>query len=222
MQDLYSGAVKILEALATGQSWALSQAVRDPVLFLLVGVALLPLALILMFAFRQVKFIDKYLEPSLMVVIYLAIGGIIFVEVIRRFFFNLQAPWSTSLPAYLFLLLTWIGCAYNVKLRTHLSFGEFRAMMPPGIRMLLSLLDAVLWYVMAVVVMVATLRLTVSAAANFQLLLGTNDIMRWWFYICVPIAWLVLYARVLENLSDDYRKYREGQEFGQTNELARE
>ncbi len=222
MQDLFAGAAKIIEALASGQSWALSQAVRDPGLFLLVAVALLPAALVLMVIFRKLKFVDKYLEPSLMVVIYLVIGGVIFVEVIRRFMFNLQAPWSTSLPAYLFLLMTWIGCAYNVKLRTHLSFGEFRAAMPPSIRIWLSGLDAVLWYIMATVVMVATLRLTVSSAANFQLLLGTNDIMRWWFYICVPIAWLVLYARVLENLFEDIRKYRNGQEFGLTNELARE
>ncbi len=222
MQDLYAGAVRIIEALMAGQSWALSQAVRDPGLFLLVGVALIPLALILMLAFRKLPFVDRYFEPSLLVVIYLTIGGVIFVEVIRRFIFNVQAAWSTSLPAYLFLLMTWIGCAYNVKLRTHLSFGEFRAAMRPSIRIWLSGLDALLWYIMALVVIVATLRLTVSSAANFQLLLGTNDVMRWWFYICVPLAWLVLYARVLENLLTDIRKYRSGQEFGMTNELARE
>jgi TRAP-type C4-dicarboxylate transport system permease small subunit len=154
--------------------------------------------------------------------IYLTIAMIIFVEVIRRFFFNVQAPWSTTLPPYLFLLLTWIGCAYNVKLRAHLSFGEVRAMMPPGGKLALCILDAVLWYVMAVIVMVATLRLTANSAANFQILLGTDDVMRWWFYICVPVAWLVLYARVIENLVEDVRKYREGREFGLTNELARE
>jgi TRAP-type transport system small permease protein len=95
-------------------------------------------------------------------------------------------------------------------------------MMSPSGKLALSFLDAILWYVMAVVVMVATLRLTVSSAANFQLLLGTNDIMRWWFYICVPIAWLILYARVIENLAEDVRNYREDREFGLTNDLARE
>jgi hypothetical protein len=43
---------------------------------------------------------------------------------------------------------------------------------------------------MAVIVVVATLRLTANSAANFQILLGTDDVMRWWFYICVPLAWL--------------------------------
>jgi TRAP-type transport system small permease protein len=222
MQETFSGVSAILQALFAGESWALSQAVRDPALFWLVGVALLPAAFVLMLVFRKVRLLDEYLEPTAMFLMYMAMATIIFIEVIRRFFFNVQAPWSTSLPAYLFLLLTWVGCAYNVKLRSHLSFGEVRAMMSPSGKLALSFLDAILWYVMAVVVMVATLRLTVSSAANFQLLLGTNDIMRWWFYICVPIAWLILYARVIENLAEDVRNYREDREFGLTNDLARE
>lgn len=222
MQEIMSGVSAILQALFAGESWALSQAVREPALFWLVGVVLLPAAFVVMLVFRKVKLLDRYFEPTAMFFMYMAMAMIIFVEVIRRFFFNVQAPWSTSLPAYLFLLLTWVGCAYNVKLRTHLSFGEVRAMMPPAAKLALSFLDAFLWYVMAVVVMVATLRLTVSSAANFQLLLGTNDIMRWWFYICVPIAWLILYARVIENLIEDVRNYREDREFGLTSELGRE
>ncbi len=222
MQEILSGVSAILEALLAGDSWALSQAVRDPALTWLVAIVLPPAAFLLMLVFRKVKLLDEYFEPTAMFFMYMAMAMIIFIEVIRRFFFNVQAPWSTSLPAYLFLLLTWVGCAYNVKLRTHLSFGEVRAMMPPSGKLALSFLDAILWYVMAIVVMVATLRLTVSSAANFQLLLGTNDIMRWWFYICVPIAWLILYARVIENLLEDIRNYREDREFGLTNDLARE
>jgi TRAP-type C4-dicarboxylate transport system permease small subunit len=71
-------------------------------------------------------------------------------------------------------------------------------------------------------VVAATLRLTVNSAANFQLLLGTDNVMRWWFYICVPISWIILYARVLENLIADVRSYNAGREFGLANELARE
>ena len=222
MQELLTGFMAIWDAVLSGQSWAISRAIRNPALYWIVAMALLPAAFLVMMALRKIKILDRYLEPTAMFCIYLTIAAIIFVEVIRRCVFNVQAPWSTTLPPYLFLLLTWIGCAYNVKLRTHLSFGEFRAMMPPKGRLALSCLDAVLWYVMAVIVMVATLRLTANSAANFQMLLGTDNVMRWWFYICVPAAWLLLYARVLENLLQDIRNYRAGREFGLTNELARE
>lgn len=222
MQEVLSGIVAIWDALQGGQPFAISRAIRNPAFYWVVSGAILPLSIVIMIAFRKVRLLDRYLEPTAMFVIYMTIAMIIFIEVIRRFFFNVQVAWSTTLPPYLFLLLTWIGCAYNVKLRAHLSFGEVRAMMRPTMRLSMSFLDAFLWYVMAVIVVVATLRLAANSAANFQMLLGTDNVMRWWFYICVPISWLILYARVLENLTQDLQKYRAGQEFGLTNELARE
>jgi TRAP-type C4-dicarboxylate transport system permease small subunit len=222
MQEVFTTLVTLWESLIAGDPWSMAQAMRSPALFVILSVAILPLSYLVMLVFRRSRLLDRHLEPTAMFVIYLTIAMIIFVEVIRRFVFNVQAPWSTTLPPYLFLLLTWIGCAYNVKLRAHLSFGEVRAMMPPRGRLAMSFLDAILWYVMAVIVVAATLRLTVNSAANFQLLLGTDNVMRWWFYICVPISWIILYARVLENLIADVRSYNAGREFGLANELARE
>ncbi len=222
MQEAFTLAMAIWDALATGQIFGLPRTMRNPALYTIIAVLILPSALVLMLAFRKVRLLDRHLEPTAMFFIYMAIAAIIFVEVIRRVVFNVQVAWSTTLPPYLFLLLTWIGCAYNVKLRSHLSFGEVRAMMPPSGKLAMSFLDAILWYVIAVIVVGATLRLTASSAANFQMLQGTDNVMRWWFYICVPISWVILYARVLENLFRDIRDYRAGREFGQTNDLARE
>lgn len=222
MEEILTGIIALWNALMDGRPRGITRAVRDPSFYWVISFLILPLSLIIMMIFRKVKLLDRYLEPTAMFFIYMAIAMIIFVEVIRRFVFNVQVAWSTTLPPYLFLLLTWIGCAYNVKLRAHLSFGEVRAMMGPRARLVMSFVDAILWYVMAVIVVVATLRLTANSAANFQIMLGTDDVMRWWFYICVPVAWLILYARVLENLLADLRSYRAGQEFGLTNELARE
>jgi TRAP-type transport system small permease protein len=222
MQELLSAILNIWEALQSGESFMIARAIRHPVLYWMLAVSILPAAILIMGLFRAVPVLDRHLEPTAMFITYIGIAAIIFVEVIRRFVFSVQAPWSTTLPPYLFLLLTWIGCSYNVKLRTHLSFGEIRAGLPPAARLALSFLDAALWYVMAVIVMVATLRLTANSAANFQLLLGTDNVMRWWFYICVPIAWLVLYARVLENLVEDLRNFGAGREPGAGADLARE
>lgn len=222
MQEALSLAMAIWDALASGNTFSLPRMMRNPAFYTLIAVLILPAALLVMLLFRKVRILDRHLEPTAMFFIYMTIAAVIFVEVIRRFVFNVQVAWSTTLPPYLFLLLTWIGCAYNVKLRTHLSFGEVRAKMPPTGKLVMSFVDAILWYVIAVIVMAATLRLTASAAANFQMLQGTDNVMRWWFYICVPIAWVILYARVLENLFQDVRDYRAGRPLGLTNDLARE
>jgi TRAP-type C4-dicarboxylate transport system permease small subunit len=163
-----------------------------------------------MVLYRKVPFAERYLEPTVMVVAYLAIGGIIFAGVIQRFYLSGQPPWSTTLPPFLFLIMTWVGCSYNVKLRTHLAFAEFRTAMPPKGQIACLMLDAALWLGFAWVVIVTTFWKTVEAAANFRFMAGTNDVMQWWFLATVPVAFMLLSARVFENLFTDLRNFREG------------
>ncbi|CTQ49115.1 TRAP transporter small permease [Jannaschia donghaensis] len=166
--------------------------------------------LAVMWLYRTVTFTERYLEQTVMVVAYLAIGGIIFAGVIQRFYLSGQPPWSTTLPPFLFLIMTWVGCSYNVKLRTHLAFAEFRTAMPAKGQIACLVLDALLWLGFAWVVIVTTFWKTVEAAANFRFMAGTNDVMQWWFLATVPVAFLLLSGRVFENLFADLRNFRAG------------
>ena len=49
------------------------------------------------------RWLDDNAEKTVILVCYLSMTGIIFVEVIRRFAFGQQAPWSSTIPIYLFL-----------------------------------------------------------------------------------------------------------------------
>jgi TRAP-type C4-dicarboxylate transport system permease small subunit len=106
------------------------------------------------------------------------------------------------------MIMAWFGAAYNVRLRTHLSFSEFRSRMPRVGQMFCLVLDAVLWLGLAIVVVTTTLRLTANSAANFQIVLGTDNTMQWWFIATIPLAFVLLAGRVFENLSDDIHRYR--------------
>ena len=130
MSGLFDGAGEILSALAAGDSWMLSEAMRNPAIWPMGLVAMLAAAVLILIVYRVSPWFERNFESTVMVVSYLAIGGIIFVEVFRRFVLSQQAPWSTTLPPFLFLIMTWFGCSYNVKLRTHLAFAEFRTAMP--------------------------------------------------------------------------------------------
>lgn len=161
--------------------------------------------------YRVVPWIERNLESSLMVVSYLAIGGIIFVEVIRRFIFSTQFPWSTTIPGYLFLIMAWIGCSYNVRLRTHLSFSEFRTKMPVKPQMGLLFLDAVLWWGICLLVIVTATNVTANSGNNFMIVTGTDNVFVWWFMVTLPFSFVLLSGRVFQNLFDDIRKYRAGE-----------
>ncbi len=210
MTGWFTGTGAVLAALASGDSWEITQAMREPAVWPLGLIALLAGAGLLVAVYAAVPWVERNLESTIMVVSYLAIGGIIFVEVFRRFVLQQQAPWSTTLPPFLFLIMTWFGCSYNVKLRTHLAFAEFRTNMPRAGQMGCLMLDAVLWTVFSWVVFVTSLRVVANSATNFQIMLGTDGIMQWWFLLSVPLSFLLLVARVIENLMIDLRNYRCG------------
>ncbi|MDV7339626.1 TRAP transporter small permease subunit [Terasakiella sp. A23] len=210
MSSLFSELGTIFQAVASGDWFEISDALNSDAAYLFGVILVLGGGFIFMKTLQSITILDKYFERTVLVTTYLTIAFIIFIEVIRRFVFQVQAPWSTTLPPYLFLIMAWAGCAYNTKLRTHLSFAEFRMKLPRGGQMACLTLDAVLWLAFAMIVIVTSLKQTANSASNFQILLGTDNIMQWWFYAVVPVSWLILCARVMENLSEDFRNYREG------------
>ena len=166
---------------------------------------------LIMLIYRAVPFVERHLERSVMVYSYLAIALIIFWGVIDRFVFNDQEPWSTTIPPLLFMVMAWFGASYNVRLRTHLSFSEFRTAMPRGGQLACLILDAVLWFIFAVIVIVTTTRLVALSASNFQIVLGTDNIMQWWFLLAAPLSFFLMVGRVFQNLADDLHNWKTGE-----------
>ncbi|MEO1493289.1 MAG: TRAP transporter small permease subunit [Pseudomonadota bacterium] len=212
MPSWLEGLGAILAGLAANDAWMISEALNGPAAYIAGTILAIVGGSLVMFLFKMVPLLDKYFEKTVLVSTYLIIAAIIFVEVIRRFVFQVQAPWSTTLPPYLFLIMTWVGCAYNTRLRAHLRFTEVRVNLPRTGQFMCLTLDAILWVLFSIVVIVTTLKQTANSASNFQILLGTDNVMQWWFYICVPISWMVLSGRVIENWLDDLRRYREDEE----------
>lgn len=211
MTGWFQGTGEILSAVASGDSWMLSSAMQQPAVWPLGLIAMLTVSIVFLVLYRVSDWFERNFESTIMVVSYLAIGGIIFVEVFRRFVLSEQAPWSTTIPPFLFLIMTWFGCSYNVKLRTHLAFAEFRNAMPRAGQMACLVMDALLWIGFSWVVVVTSTRVVANSASNFQIMLGTDNVMQWWFLISVPLAFTVLVARVLENLLTDIANFRSGE-----------
>ena len=211
MGEMWSEAMAVVAALQTNDSWEISQAMRRPGAWLVGFVVTLGGGLIVLALYKLIPFLERNLDRTVMVTSYLVIAAVIFIEVFRRFVLSQQAPWSTTLPPFLFLIMAWFGCAYNVRLRTHLAFAEFRTAMGRTGQFICLILDAVLWFVFSWIVVVGAGRVAANSAANFQILLGTDDVLQWWFLISVPIAFVLLTARVLENLLEDIHNYRSGE-----------
>ena len=200
----------ILKSALAQDPWALKAAIRTDAAWVLGIIVAFVLGGGIAFAYRRFQFIEKNLERAFMVVSYLSIAFIIFWGVIDRFIFSNQQPWSTTVPPLLFMIMAWFGATYNVRLRSHLSFTEFRSRMGRKAQFACLCLDNILWMSFAIIVIVTTTRAVVLSASNFQIVLGTDNVMQWWFLLTAPIAFLLMAARVIENFIEDLGNFRSG------------
>ncbi|WP_319546399.1 TRAP transporter small permease [Ruegeria conchae] len=201
----------IFSAFLSQDSFEIQSALESDATWVLGAVVSAIGGFVIMLIYRAVPFVERHLERSVMVYSYLAIALIIFWGVIDRFVFNDQEPWSTTIPPLLFMVMAWFGASYNVRLRTHLSFSEFRTAMPRGGQLACLILDAVLWFIFAVIVIVTTTRLVALSASNFQIVLGTDNIMQWWFLLAAPLSFFLMVGRVFQNLADDLHNWKTGE-----------
>ena len=207
---MLSDIAEIFSAVLSNDAWMISESLKTDAAWVLGAIVTILGGTAFLVVYHYVPWIERKFEATVMVSTYLLIGVIIFVEVFRRFVLNVQAPWSTTLPPFLFLIMTWAGCAYNVKLRTHLAFAEFRANMARPMQFACLTLDAILWIVFSWIIVVTSTQVAANSASNFQILLGTDNVLQWWFLVSVPLSFILIAARAMENWMIDYKNLREG------------
>ncbi|MEO1544479.1 MAG: TRAP transporter small permease [Pseudomonadota bacterium] len=161
----------------------------------------------------MLRWIDRNVERILMITAYGTMALIIVWAVIDRFVFKQQAPWSTTIPIYLFIWVTWLGASYNVRARSHLAFTEFRSRFPYVLQFFCVLLDHVLWIGFASMVIYHSVHLVELLRDNYAIVPGTDDVMQWWFYCILPFGWSLLVIRSLQNIVEDIGRYSRKERF---------
>lgn len=162
------------------------------------------------YLYRAVPWLERNLERTIVVWSYIIMAAIIFFGVIQRFLLSGQPAWSTTIPPLIFMIMAWYGCSFNVRLRTHLSFDEFRSKFSRTGQIAALSMDALLWLMFCIVIVTTVSREVVRSYSNFQIVLGTDNTMQWWFLITIPIAFILMAGRVFENLFEDWDNYRNG------------
>ena len=212
MESLFADLGTIFSALQTQDAWEISDAFNSNAVWLFGAIFTFVGAAIVMVLYRFIPFLDQYLESSIMIVSYLLIAVIIFVSVVARFGFNYSESWTATIPPYWFLVMTWVGCSLNVRKRSHLSFNEIRTNLPRFGQLICLTLDMILWCTFSWLVVTVSLRFTAKSASNYAMVIGTDDTMKWWFLIIVPISFTVMAARAIQVYIEDIQNYRSGKD----------
>lgn len=168
----------------------------------------------------SLTWLNANLEKTVLLAAYTTCAGIIATEVFRRYVFAEQAPWSTTIPAYMFLWLTWVGAAYGVKIRAHLCFTEVRDNLPKKVQFILLQLDNLLFLAFAYIVITYSMQFLDLQMMNFATVPGTDNVPAWWFYSATPVGWALLVFRVLQNMWIDFSKLRRGEDIVVRGQMA--
>lgn len=145
-----------------------------------------------------------------MIVAYAGLISIIATEVVRRFLFREQTTWGAEVSIHLFIWMIWFAAAWGIKNRTHLSFPGIRAGLPRGAQLALYLLDNALWLILGAVVLYGA-RKMIAMQYTFGSVIQGSEIPLWWSFSVVPLAWTLIYLRVVQNTVALVRAYRAGE-----------
>jgi TRAP-type C4-dicarboxylate transport system permease small subunit len=162
---------------------------------------------------RILAWLDRHFEPFVMIIAYAGFTSIIAIEVVRRFAFHQQTTWGSEVSIHLFIWLTWFGTAWGIRNRTHLSFPGVRANMSRSSQFCLYLLDNFLWLALGVVVLYGAQKV-LEVQYRFGSVIQGSGIPMWWSYSLIPIAWALIYVRVLQDTVRLVRAYRSGATLG--------
>ena len=145
-----------------------------------------------------------------MLILYAFIAAIVGGEAIWRYLANAQTQWGGTAAIHAFIFLSWVGCAYHVRLRSHIRFDGLRARLSARGKLAWYLLDDLLWLAMAAVVIVYSMGLVEMHRALGATLEGTDDFPYWIAVAAVPLGWVLIAIRALQDAALLFQDYRHG------------
>lgn len=135
-----------------------------------------------------------------MLVLYVFIAGIVGGEAIWRYIVGSQTQWGGTAAVHAFIFLSWLGCAYHVRRRSHIRFNSIRDRLSETGRFAWNVIDDLLWLVMAVVVIRYSLELMEMNRSMGATLEGTGSFPYWIVVASVPIGWVLIALRAVQDL----------------------
>lgn len=154
--------------------------------------------------------IDRNGERWLLLVFYIYIVAVIFVEVVRRFVLDFSSIWGEETARYAFIYLVWIGAAAAVRDRAHIRLDVVLTFLPPTARIAVMLFGDVLTAALASVIFYLSIGPFVSSIQYGSVIDGLR-VLRAWVLFAVLLGFALLLFRVAQSIVRDVRALRAGE-----------
>jgi C4-dicarboxylate transporter, DctQ subunit len=159
---------------------------------------------------ESTRWLDDNVERYLMLALYVFIAAIVGGEAIWRYAAGLQTQWGGTAAIHAFVFLSWLGCAYHVRRRSHIRFDAIRNRLSLTGQFACYVADDVLWLVMAAIVIHYSVALADMHRTLGATLEGTDHFPYWIAVAAVPFGWALIALRAVQDLVLLVREQRAG------------
>lgn len=122
-----------------------------------------------------------------------------FAEVVGRYLFQHSIYWAEELIRYLFIWFTFVGAAYCVKMRSHVTIDMFITLFPKKTQRTLMTLGHVIWICLTLFIVYWSARYTFGLIKTMELTTALK-LPLFIVYMAIPVGFSCMGVRLIAAL----------------------
>lgn len=155
----------------------------------------------------MLKFLDKHLEESLLVILLSMMSLLIGAQVFMRYVMHDSLTWSEELARYCFIWATYLGVSCAVKHKAHICVEALTVKLPLTLRHYATIFSHVLFIVFAVMVMKEGYALT-SKVFAFGQKSSAMGLPMGYVYLAPTVGFGLVIIRLLQSIYQEILSMR--------------
>ncbi|MBP6019822.1 MAG: TRAP transporter small permease [Burkholderiaceae bacterium] len=155
----------------------------------------------------MLKFLDKHLEESLLVILLSMMSLLIGAQVFMRYVMHDSLTWSEELARYCFIWATYLGVSCAVKHKAHICVEALTERLPLAARHYATILSHALFILFAVMVMKEGYALTLKVFA-FGQKSSAMGLPMGYIYLAPTVGFGLVIIRLLQSIYQEILSMR--------------
>lgn len=157
---------------------------------------------------KIVKWIDKYFEEALLIVLLMTMALIMGLQVCARYFFNSSMAWTEELTRYLFVWSGFLSIGFGIQKGIAIRIDMLTEMLSPKLKSWLYLLDYVVELVFFAYLLPFAYRYLIQTIASGQV--STAMRMPMSLLQAAPlVGFAISVVRLLQKIYKEFKAMRE-------------
>lgn len=156
----------------------------------------------------MLKFLDKHLEESLLVVLLSVMSLLIGAQVFMRYVMQDSLTWSEELARYCFIWATYLGVSCAVKHKAHICVEALTGKLPVVARHYANILSHLLFIVFAVMVLKEGYALT-AKVFGFGQKSSAMGLPMGYVYLAPTVGFGLVIIRLLQSIYQEILSMRQ-------------